>query len=189
MTSARDQLIETTSELLEMQGYHATGLNQIIKESKTPKGSLYYYFPNGKDELTAAALNSTGKLLLTNIHSVLDEIENPADAVRGFIEKLVFYVPASGYRAGGPITTVALETAVTNDFLRGECQKIYDSWQAAFAEKLLSSGCTQERAARLASLIIASIEGAIILSRTSHNPKPLQDIAEELYLLIKHTVP
>src|SRR5262245_19686289 len=102
MSSARDQLIETTSELLEMQGYHATGLNQIVKESKTPKGSLYYYFPNGKDELTAAALNSTGKRLLENIHSVLDDIEEPAEAVRGFIEKLVFYVPASGYRAGGP---------------------------------------------------------------------------------------
>lgn len=185
MSSNRDHLIETTSELLEMQGYHATGLNQIIKQSGTPKGSLYHYFPNGKDELTAEALNRTGKIILERIQLSLAEVDDAAEAVRGFILKLAYYVPASGYRAGGPITTVALETAATNAYLSGECKTIYASWQLAFAEKLRANGYPDQRAERVSYLIIASIEGAIILSRTSRSPQPLEAIAEELYLLIQ----
>ncbi|UUZ80779.1 TetR/AcrR family transcriptional regulator [Paenibacillus sp. P26] len=54
--SARERLIQATSNLIELQGYHATGLNQIIKEGGAPKGSLYYYFPNGKEELVAESV-------------------------------------------------------------------------------------------------------------------------------------
>ncbi len=54
--STRDHIIDTTSQLLEQQGYFATGLNQIVQESGAPKGSLYYYFPEGKEELTAEAI-------------------------------------------------------------------------------------------------------------------------------------
>lgn len=56
MNTTRDQIIETTCELLEAYGYHATGLNQILTKSGTPKGSLYYYFPEGKEELTSETL-------------------------------------------------------------------------------------------------------------------------------------
>jgi TetR/AcrR family transcriptional repressor of lmrAB and yxaGH operons len=100
---------------------------------------------------------------------------------------LSHYVPASGYRAGGPITTVALETAANNDRLRQVCDAVYISWQTAFAEKLLENGFSQGQSERLASLIIAAIEGGILLSRTSRSPKPLENIADELLPLIRKT--
>ena len=56
MTNTRDQIIQTTSNLIENQGYHATGLNEIVKESGAPKGSIYYYFPDGKEGITAEAV-------------------------------------------------------------------------------------------------------------------------------------
>jgi TetR/AcrR family transcriptional regulator, lmrAB and yxaGH operons repressor len=185
MTQARDQILETTCELLELQGYHATGLNQIIKESGSPKGSLYYYFPGGKDELTAEALKRVGRIVLERIQMSLAEIENPAEAIGGFLLKLAYFVPASGYRAGGPITTVALETAATNEMLSIVCREIYGAWQAAFAGKLVEGGFSPERARSLATLIISAIEGAIILSRTSRSPQPLEDCARELSVLIR----
>jgi TetR/AcrR family transcriptional repressor of lmrAB and yxaGH operons len=184
MTTARDQIIETTCELLELQGYHATGLNQIIKESGSPKGSLYYYFPGGKEELTAEALNRVGQMVLNRIKENLAVIDDPAESIREFILNIARNVVLSGYRAGGPITTVALETAATNERLREECQRIYGGWQGAFADKLLSSGFSESSAKQLACLIIAAIEGGIILSRTNRNPEPLQNVAHQLSELV-----
>ncbi len=184
MTLARDQIIQTTCELLELQGYHATGLNQIIKESGSPKGSLYYYFPGGKEELTAEALNRVGQVVLNRIKENLAAIDDPGESIRTFILNIARNVVLSGYRAGGPITTVALETAATNERLREECQRIYTGWQGAFADKLISGGFSEESAKRLSFLIIASIEGGIILCRTNRSPEPLENVAYELGELV-----
>jgi AcrR family transcriptional regulator len=63
MTSARDQIISKTCELFENQGYHATGINQIVKESGAPKGSIYYYFPDGKEEIALEAVIRSGQIM------------------------------------------------------------------------------------------------------------------------------
>jgi TetR/AcrR family transcriptional repressor of lmrAB and yxaGH operons len=65
------------------------------------------------------------------------------------------------------------------------CLETYQAWQAAFREKLVDSGCPEMRAARLASLIIASLEGAIILSRTERSTQPLEHTAQELGILLE----
>lgn len=59
--NAREAIVDTASRLFFTQGYHATGLNQIIKDSESPKGSLYYYFPHGKEELALTCINRTSE--------------------------------------------------------------------------------------------------------------------------------
>ena len=61
MSSAREEILQATTALLEKQGSHATGLNEIIRESGAPKGSLYYYFPEGKDQLVSEAVLVAGQ--------------------------------------------------------------------------------------------------------------------------------
>ena len=136
MTAKRDEIIATTCELLEVQGYHATGLNRILQESGAPKGSLYHYFPEGKEELAAEAIARSGAGIAGHIERALLESDDPAEAVTGFIRALAGHVAASGYRQGGPITAVALEAASTSERLRLACRDQYRGWQALFAAKL-----------------------------------------------------
>lgn len=185
MPSARDEIIGKTCELLELQGYYATGLNQIIKESGSPKGSLYYYFPGGKEELAAEAVRLAGKIVLERIRSNLANVADPTEAIRTFIMNVALNVELSGFRAGGPITTIAMETAASSVPLREECDNIYNAWRLAFANKLIEGGIGEERSRRLAALIIAAIEGGIILCRTSRSQEPLESVAEEIALLIR----
>ena len=185
MTSARDEIIETTCALLEVQGYHATGLNQIIKESGSPKGSLYYYFPGGKEELTEEALRHVGVLVRERIVANLALTQDAAGAVRDFIMNVAHNVTLSGYKAGGPITTVAMETASTSERLREVCDSIYQSWQEAFAARLITSGIAEDRAWALAAVIISALEGGIILARTRQSAEPLERIALHMSLLVQ----
>ncbi|MBL8166170.1 MAG: TetR/AcrR family transcriptional regulator [Anaerolineae bacterium] len=186
MISTRDQIIATTCNLLELQGYHATGLNQIIKESGSPKGSLYYHFPGGKEELAIEAVNHVGRLVLQRIRENLAQVDDCAEAISAFVRNIALNVELSGFRAGGPITTIAMETASTNVALREECRRIYDEWQNAFADKLRSGGIDEQRSRFMATLIIAAIEGGVILCRTSQSRMPLEQISEELYRLVSH---
>lgn len=188
MTTKRDEIIETACNLLELQGYHATGLNQIVQESGAPKGSLYYYFPEGKEELAAEAIERSGRGIAANIGRALDGDDDPAAAVVGFIRELAGHVAGSGFRQGGPLTAVALEAASTNERLRLACRDAYRSWQALFAARLRGR-YGDERVARLAALIIAAIEGGIILSRGEQSTRPLLAVADEIELLLAASAP
>ena len=185
MSTKRDQIIETTCQLMEMQGYHATGLNQILAESGAPKGSLYYYFPEGKEELAVEAIERSSSIIEQRIRMIMADVADPATAVINFITILAEQVAASGYQAGGPITAIALESASTNDRLREACRAAYQSWQDAFAEKLRQGNFSEARSRRLAALIIASLAGGIILSRSQRSTQPLLDMAEEVDLLLR----
>jgi TetR/AcrR family transcriptional regulator, lmrAB and yxaGH operons repressor len=176
----RDQILETTCRLLEAQGYHATGLNQIIAESGAPKGSLYYYFPEGKDGLASEAIERIGREVRDRIQHQMASVDDPAEAIESLIRAIAGHLASSGFELGGPLTTVALESATANDLLNRACREAYRSWQDAFAAKLRGSGSSENEAAALSVLIVASIEGAILLSRTYHSTEPMEQVASQL---------
>ncbi|GIK56776.1 MAG: TetR/AcrR family transcriptional regulator [Chloroflexi bacterium] len=185
MSTKRDQIIDTTCQLMEVQGYHATGLNQILAESGAPKGSLYYYFPAGKEELTIEAVARSARAIEQRISLVMADSDDPITAVPTFITLLAQQVAASNFSAGGPITAIAVESASTNERLREACRQAYQSWQDVFAEKLRQGGFSAARSRRLSAVIIAALEGGIILSRSQQSIQPLLDVAEEVELLLR----
>ena len=184
MTLARDQIIQATCDLLENQGYHATGLNEIVRESGAPKGSIYYYFPDGKEGITAAAVLFAGKTTAERIRASLAEKVDPAEAVQTFLETIAHYVEISGFRSGGPLTIVASETATTSEKINQTCREAYAMLRAAFEERFLSGGFSAARAASLAWMITSATEGGIILSRTYHTGDPLRAVAREMAFLV-----
>jgi TetR/AcrR family transcriptional repressor of lmrAB and yxaGH operons len=181
MNTTREQFIETTCTLLEAQGYHATGLNQIVQESGAPKGSLYYHFPNGKEELVAAAIERTGQLLAERVQTGLAQHSHPAEAVRHLARTIAEYIESSGFRAGGPLTMVAMETATSSERINLACRAAFAGLQAAFCAKLIAGGCAEAHAADLAEYIVAAIEGGTLLSRTTHSGDPLRRVADQLH--------
>jgi TetR/AcrR family transcriptional repressor of lmrAB and yxaGH operons len=184
MSNAREQILITTCALLEKQGYHGTGLNEIIKESKSPKGSLYYYFPEGKEQITAEAVLQSGMQTAGRIREGLKASPNAATAISDFILNIADHVERSGFAAGSPLTAVAMETATTSARINGACHEAYGMLKSAFKDKLIECGYTKIKSDELAAFIVASIEGGIILSRTSHTADPLRVVAKQLKILL-----
>ena len=85
MSTAREKILQAASELMEKQGYHATGLNEIIQKSGAPKGSLYYYFPDGKEQLASEAILRAGKIVSERFRDRTASESNPAQAIRDFL--------------------------------------------------------------------------------------------------------
>ncbi len=109
--------------------------------------------------------------------------------MRAFVYRIAAAVEQSGFRAGGPLQTVALETATSSDRLNAVCQAAYRELQGAFADKLVAGGFDRESAAGLSTFITAAIEGAIILSRTNHTGDPLRAVADHLGQALRRAKP
>lgn len=184
MSNAREQILQTTCDLLEKQGYHGTGLNEIVKESGAPKGSLYYYFPEGKEQITAEAVLQSGQVVSERIRAGLAASSSAPKAIHDFILLIAENVERSGFAAGVPLTAVAMETATQSERINLACREAYGMIQAAFTEKLLESGYSNAKAQELGTFVTASIEGGIILSRTFHTADPVRMVAKHLRILL-----
>jgi TetR/AcrR family transcriptional repressor of lmrAB and yxaGH operons len=187
MGGTREEIVAATAALLEIQGYHATGLNEILQQSGAPRGSLYYYFPRGKEELTAEAIELSGRRLAEHVRAELAREADAAVAVEAFVRRVGEHVLASECRSGAPIAAVALETAATNPRLAEACRVAYGRIQQTFADRLAESGYAPVQARELATFIVASLEGGIILSRTQRSAEPLQTVARLLYAVLSGT--
>lgn len=184
MSTAREQILQTTRTLLEKQGYHGTGLNEIVKESGSPKGSLYHYFPAGKEQIVAEAVLESGRETAERILIELKAGGSASKAVADFVLNIAEHVELSGFAAGSPLTSVAMETATQSERINLACREAYALLQVAFTERLSEYGFTKTKAGELATFIVASIEGGIILSRTNHTADPLRLVAKQLKVLL-----
>jgi TetR/AcrR family transcriptional repressor of lmrAB and yxaGH operons len=181
--SSRDAFIAATARLLRRQGYAATGLNEIVALSGAPKGSLYFHFPGGKDELAALAMAHAGEELTVAIQAVLASSPTPAEGVGRLIDALGAGLEASGYADGCPIATVALESSAESELLRATAAGVFGAWTDALRERLLASGMDPGGAERRAMFALSAIEGALILARVRRDVAPLHAVREELVAL------
>ena len=178
MNPAKQHIQETAARLFEKQGYHATGLNEIIRESGAPKGSLYYYFPGGKEQIGAETALWSAAQMAERIRAGLAQSPDPAEAVRLLTLGVAGAVEQAGFAAGGPLMMLAAESAVRSERLNAACREAYGLLGAVFAEKLGGD-------AKLAQFVLCTLEGAILLSRVNHSGDPLRAAAERLEAWIR----
>ena len=173
MNPAKQQILEAAAQLFEKQGYNATGLNEIICESGAPKGSLYYYFPEGKEQIGAETALWSAAQMVERIRYGLSQADNPGEAVRALGFGIADAIEQAGFAAGGPLMMLAAESAVSSERLNTTCRDAYGLMQAVFSEKFAGNN-------DLAQFVLSSLEGAILLSRVNHSGDPLRKAAEFL---------
>lgn len=182
---ARAKLLSTTAELLHRQGYAATGLNQILESSGAPKGSLYFHFPGGKEELVATALAMAATGLTSALEMLLASASTPATAITAVLAFFRQQLESSKFEKGCPIATVTLEQAASSDPLQAACAVAYARWQSLIEERLVRDGFATTHARDLANLILSTIEGALIVSRAHRDLGPLERAGRELIRILE----
>lgn len=170
---SRRRLIDATAALLRKQGFHGTGLAEIVQTSGAPRGSLYFYFPGGKEELACAALAESGAALRQLLGEVIDAAGDPASAVFAVCQHLGAALAASGWEAGCPLATVALEASAASPLVRETCATHFSAWIELISSRLERAGLAAAEAQELATFALASLEGALLLSKVHRDPAPL----------------
>jgi len=185
MSETRAKILLTMARLIEKQGYHATGLNEVIQESGTPKGSLYYYFPGGKEQIGVEAIIESGKIIAGRLGGLLACDPSPAEAIYCFLMQMADNMEAAEFGAGSPLTTATVETAVTSEPINRACREAFDLILAVFREKFLAGGVAEEQAAELAFYVTTVVEGGILMSRAYHQSDPLRLAGKHLKVYLE----
>ncbi|MGQ7310609.1 TetR/AcrR family transcriptional regulator [Microbacterium arabinogalactanolyticum] len=184
----RARLAESMLELIQTSGYSGTGLNAVIDHAAAPKGSIYFHFPDGKEGLGVAAVDLAAAQFGTLIAEAADSAGGAAQAARAAIEALTSIVSRSDYRLGCPVSVVTLEMGAESERLRHACASAFESWIVPTAALLEADGIDAEGARSLATVIVATIEGAVIVSRAMRSPQPLESAADVVADLIEQRI-
>ncbi|MCW2663409.1 MAG: TetR family transcriptional regulator [Mycobacterium sp.] len=170
---SRAALIDKAATLFRRQGYAATGLNQILEEAGVKPGSLYHHFPQGKQQLAAAVVETEGTGIEQLLRRFLATGRPVADVVDRWVDLLVAGL-AGDRRDGCPIEPIATESVNGSTLVREASARAFRGWCAAVEERLHSDGWAAAEAERVALAVIALIEGALILSRISGDAGALE---------------
>jgi TetR/AcrR family transcriptional repressor of lmrAB and yxaGH operons len=179
----RARLAASMLELIQTSGYSGTGLNAVIEHAAAPKGSIYFHFPDGKEGLGVAAVELASQQFETLIAEAAVTAGGPAEAVRAAIETLATIVSDSDFRLGCPVSVVTLEMGAESERLRQACATAFESWISPTAAFLEASGLAAAEARSLATVVVSTIEGAVIVARALRSTQPLvaaADVVAEL---------
>ena len=173
----RDRILYTSAELFRRQGYAATGLKQITADADAPFGSLYHFWPGGKEQLAAEVLRTGGAFFLALYRQIAGEAPDLLTAVRDFFAGAGETLRATDYADACPIATVAGEVASTNEILREASADVFELWLGALTADLAEAGVAPAESRKAALSVLAILEGAFLLCRALRSTEPMEAAA------------
>ncbi len=188
----KQKILNAAIILFQDKGYYGTGLNEILRKSDCPKGSLYYYFPNGKEQLALESIEMTKNFVDGMIRRNLEKIDDPAESMKKFVCEMAENVyidndDLSSFQSNRKISInlIALETSKTNDNIRKACEEAYSTFEKAYFDKLVENGFDDDKAKEVSKTIESLIEGAILMSTVKKDDTYILNVADIIYYLIK----
>lgn len=177
-SDARSRMIQSAALLFRERGIQRTALADVLQHSGAPRGSIYHHFPAGKQQLAEEAARYAGEFIATGLAAALEQ-EHPVTALGRVINTWIAIVRDSDYEAGCPVAAAALEGSRAPT-ARDAAGGAFATWQQLVADAITRHGVPRDRARSLATLILASIEGAVVLARAQRSTEPLERVAREL---------
>ena len=169
----RQRIVTASTELFRRRGYTGTGMKQIAEAAGAPFGSIYHFFPGGKEQLGEEVIRTSGAVYLGLIAALMEPYEDRAAATRDAFSAAADTLSELDFADPCPIATVAMEVASTHDKLRQATSEVFDSWIDGLAAYYAAGGIPEPAARETAGSVIALLEGAFMLGRAARSTAPV----------------
>ena len=184
---SRRRMVESAATLIGRHGVAATSLSDVLDASGAPRGSVYHHFPEGKGELAGDAMQWTRERVLTYQRGCT--ATSPEGVLDHFVNLFRQSMVSSECQAGCPVAGVLVDTYSEEDGLLQIGRESFRAWIRLLAHQLRAVGLTRQKARSLAVTTLASVEGALILSRAEGRAEPLDRVNAELRVLAGASAP
>lgn len=184
-TDSKAKTLSAAARLMRQQGYHGTALHDILAVAGSPRGSLYFHFPRGKEEIGEAALTLAGEAVRQSIAQAAETSESAEVFLIRIARGMASDLAKSGYKEGCPIATAALETSAQSDVLGAAARAAFQKWETEIKRGLERFGMASSEADLIATTALSQIEGALLLARTYRSLTPMHRAEQALKLLLR----
>ncbi len=185
MAVTRDRIIAASNELFRRYGYNGTSLSQISSASGATTGSIYHFFPGGKEELGVAVIETTGGAYRELFESIAGAAADPAQGVLDVFIGAAATLAETDFIDPCPIGTVAREVANVSEPLRIAVSRAFDSWVDAVASHLAAAGIRVDDARSLGELSVTALEGGFVLGRSRRDATILVRAGQHVTNLVR----
>ncbi len=172
----RKKMIVGATQLLARRGLQATSFAEVLEHTGAPRGSVYHHFPEGKDQMVGEAVDLAGAFLV----GALDQRAG-ASAVQVTEHFLAIWrgvLAQSRCESGCAVLAVAVAT--DSPALLNRAADVFRLWRQRLAELLEQGGMARKEARRFATTLVASAEGAVVMSRAEQDMEPFETVARML---------
>jgi len=184
-SDSKGKTLAAASKLFCQQGYHGTALQDILAAGGSPRGSLYFHFPGGKEEIGRAALTLAGEAVRQAIAKAAEASDNAETFLARVARGMAADLERSGYKEGCPIATAALETAAQSEALGAATRNAFQKWELEIKRGLFRFGLPAGDAELVATMVLSLLEGALLLARTYRSLEPIRRAEQAMKLLVQ----
>lgn len=181
----RERIVRAASRLMQRQGYDGTGIKQISKEADATLGSVYHFFPGGKQELAVEAIRHGDLEFAEFLTGILATEADAAEAIEAVAHTLAEDMHSTDWVDGCPVTATALGTASRAPDIQHAAAEAFARWRALVDTKLRAAGFSEADAHDLAHTVISTLEGAELAAQVSRSETPLRLAGTHLARLIR----
>jgi len=179
----RTNMLISAAEVMRERGAAGVTIDEVLTRSGAPRGSVYYHFPEGRNQIVTEALRYAGDAITADIDGAAGR--GAKVLLRQFVEFWERVLAESDFNAGCPV--VAAATGSCDDELRlaAEAGRIFAHWRTALTRAFVADGFAESDADSLAVMSIAALEGAVVLCRSLRSSDPLRKVYEQVEFLVK----
>lgn len=178
----RDRMVFSAAQLLRRGGVAAAGMRETAAQARAPRGSLQHYFPGGKAQVVNEAVAWAGRYAASQVPRFLAALDerSPGTLFAAMAQQWADELAAAGALAGCPVAAATIDCAQDIESTRSAAAEAFTCWRASIAEALTVMGVPPARAVALATLMVSTLEGAILIARAERSPYALATAVREL---------
>jgi len=179
----RNKMLASAVEVMRERGAAGVTIDAVLARSGAPRGSVYYHFPDGRNQILAEALRYSGASITAMIDAAAER--GARVLLREFVDFWERLLTDADFNAGCPVVAAAIGSDDGDPKLCAEAGAILGRWCTALTRAFINDGFDDADAKSLAVMSVAALEGAVMLSRSTRTAAPLREVGEQLEFLIK----
>ncbi len=180
----REKILSEAEKLFSQKGYYGLSLSELFKRCDIPKGSFYYYFPEGKIQLIQETLRYSYEKMAGHIAMRFQAEESALASFEHMADRLASGVLGRRYFSSLLLSMISIESVYLDARIQASCKRIYEDWQQLYADHLARFGFDPEERVAKAQAIFALIHGSMVSAWIKQDPTDLMLAKSSLHQLI-----